>query len=155
MHPLEYYLYKTGEEFESLDAFHHRILERIDNADFPFEEGFAACVLAFECPALPSKASRNAGQIRTSINLSLRFAIFARDGFLCRYCGQGVGDGIKLEIDHILPHVQGGLGNQANLITACNQCNRGKRAKLLLAKHGQVPSYLALSQPFVDKGSRG
>lgn len=83
-------------------------------------------------------------------------AVFARDGYLCRYCGlrlvpkpvfqafaKAVGSesfplgstnpgrhGLYLNFcaiaDHIMPHNLGGRTNMDNLVTACWSCNYGK-----------------------------
>jgi 5-methylcytosine-specific restriction endonuclease McrA len=60
-----------------------------------------------------------------------RFAILERDSFRCQFCGRGPKQGVILEVDHLLPRSRGGLSELANLITACEQCNRGKRAYVL------------------------
>lgn len=62
---------------------------------------------------------------RKAISKKLRFEVFKRDSFRCRYCSRGVESSI-LEIDHILPVSKGGQNNDLNLITACFDCNRGK-----------------------------
>lgn len=67
---------------------------------------------------------------RKAISKSTRFRIFARDGFTCRYCG-AQSDTVALEVDHIIPVVEGGTNDDENLITACLTCNRGKSAKRL------------------------
>lgn len=64
------------------------------------------------------------------IGKSLRFEIFARDGFICQYCGQRPPD-VVLELDHIHPRSKGGDDDPLNLITSCWDCNRGKRDKVL------------------------
>lgn len=58
-----------------------------------------------------------------------RLAIYLRDGLACVWCGQAVEDGIKLTLDHITPHVDGGSNEASNLVTACHGCNsrRGDR----------------------------
>lgn len=61
---------------------------------------------------------------------SLRFEIFKRDAFTCRYCGRKSPEAI-LEIDHILPKSADGSDEPENLVTACYECNRGKGARLL------------------------
>jgi hypothetical protein len=66
---------------------------------------------------------------RAPIGKRLRFAVFARDGFTCRYCGRQ-SDTVALHIDHILPVVEGGTNDESNLITACADCNLGKGAKV-------------------------
>lgn len=60
----------------------------------------------------------------------LRQAVFERDNFTCQYCGR-YGRGVKLEIDHIIPVSKGGATDIRNLITACRECNRAKRNRLL------------------------
>lgn len=64
------------------------------------------------------------------IGKSLRFQIFARDGFVCQYCGQRPPD-VVLELDHIHPRSKGGDDDPINLVTSCWDCNRGKRDKIL------------------------
>lgn len=65
-----------------------------------------------------------------SIGKSLRFSIFARDNFTCRYCGRQ-SDIVPLVIDHVIPVCKGGTADPENLITACNDCNAGKAGKLI------------------------
>lgn len=62
---------------------------------------------------------------RKGISKKTRFAIFARDGFTCRYCGSQ-SDKVQLVIDHIMPVCQGGTNDETNLITSCFACNSGK-----------------------------
>ncbi len=68
---------------------------------------------------------------RTPISTKLRFEIFQRDKFTCRYCGRKISDGIRLEIDHKTPIAEGGTDEYNNLITACNECNSGKSNKII------------------------
>lgn len=56
---------------------------------------------------------------------SVRFKVFNRDGFKCRYCGKCAPD-VTLHVDHITPISRGGGNRMANLITACAECNLGK-----------------------------
>jgi hypothetical protein len=60
-----------------------------------------------------------------------RFEIFQRDGFTCRYCGRRPPD-VILEADHVVPVTSGGTDEDANLVTSCFDCNRGKRANPLI-----------------------
>lgn len=70
--------------------------------------------------------------MRKSIGLKLRFEVFKRDGFCCRYCGS-TPPTVVLEIDHIVPVADGGTNDQENLATSCFECNRGKRDNPLSA----------------------
>lgn len=55
-----------------------------------------------------------------------------RDDFQCRYCGV-TGDDKLLEVDHIIPKSKGGLDDEENLVTACFDCNRGKRDRMIIS----------------------
>jgi hypothetical protein len=59
------------------------------------------------------------------INRRVRFEVFKRDGFACRYCGRKAPD-VALEVDHIRPRSKGGDDGMRNLRTACYDCNAGK-----------------------------
>jgi hypothetical protein len=67
---------------------------------------------------------------RKSLSKTTRFRVFKRDGFKCQYCGNTPPDAV-LEVDHVHPIALGGDDDEANLITACFSCNRGKSAEAL------------------------
>ncbi len=67
---------------------------------------------------------------RKSIGKTKRFEIFKRDEFTCQYCG-AIPPKVVLQIDHIHPVSKGGDNSEDNLITACFDCNMGKKANLL------------------------
>lgn len=62
-----------------------------------------------------------------AISKHLRYEVFRRDGYRCRYCGAGPDDA-KLTVDHVVPVALGGSDEPANLVTACDECNAGKSA---------------------------
>lgn len=64
------------------------------------------------------------------MNKTLRFRVLTRDKFTCRYCGAAA-PSVALHVDHIMPKSKGGLDHHANLITACSDCNAGKRDIIL------------------------
>ena len=66
---------------------------------------------------------------RSAMSNSLRYDIMKRDGFRCVLCGRSSRDGVKLEVDHIIPVAKGGKTVAFNLRTLCENCNRGKRDK--------------------------
>ena len=70
---------------------------------------------------------------RKNLSKSVRFEVFKRDSFKCQYCGKSAPD-VVLEVDHIIPVSKGGDNDISNLITACFNCNRGKRDKKLTDK---------------------
>ena len=62
---------------------------------------------------------------RGKVSNRMRFAIYRRDGYRCRYCGRKTND---LEIDHIYPISKGGKSTMENLQTLCHRCNKRKGA---------------------------
>lgn len=70
---------------------------------------------------------------RESIPRHTKDYIRLRDGGICVYCENAVGQ----QIDHVLPVKHGGRGIRANLVLSCESCNRRKKAHLdeaLIAK---------------------
>lgn len=67
---------------------------------------------------------------RKNLSKSMRFGIFGRDQFACRYCGKAPPE-VKLVVDHIVPVSRGGTNDETNLITSCESCNQGKSDKSL------------------------
>lgn len=67
---------------------------------------------------------------RQSLSKKLRFEVFKRDSFTCQYCGQSAPT-VVLNADHIHPVSKGGDTDILNLITACFECNAGKKDRLL------------------------
>lgn len=65
---------------------------------------------------------------RKAISKGLRFEVFKRDGFRCRYCGATPNQS-TLHVDHVIPVSGGGTNDPANLVTACSACNAGKSAR--------------------------
>jgi 5-methylcytosine-specific restriction endonuclease McrA len=62
---------------------------------------------------------------RKGISKKTRFEVFKRDEFTCCYCGNKPPT-VVLEVDHIVPVVEGGTDDVDNLASACFDCNRGK-----------------------------
>lgn len=65
-----------------------------------------------------------------TIALSVRFDILERDSFTCRFCGKRAPE-TELEVDHVMPRAKGGSDDTSNLVTACRDCNRGKRDRVI------------------------
>ncbi|WP_433916906.1 HNH endonuclease [Streptomyces sp. NBC_01744] len=60
-----------------------------------------------------------------SIPNRLRFEVFRRDAFRCRYCGMTAALA-PMTVDHVKPVVLGGTDELSNLVTCCEPCNSGK-----------------------------
>ncbi len=55
-----------------------------------------------------------------------RRAVFARDGYLCQYCGATS----QLTLDHVVPRSRGGRSSWDNVVTCCSPCNLSKGSRL-------------------------
>lgn len=74
--------------------------------------------------SLPKRIDRLSGPAWAAI----RSKVFERDNYTCQYCHAR---GVELECDHVIPISLGGTNEMGNLVTACRDCNRSKRAKAL------------------------
>lgn len=83
--------------------------------------------------------------MRKGIGKALRFSVFARDNFTCRYCGRQ-SDAVTLVIDHVMPVCQGGTNDVENLVTACVDCNSGKGGRTIQQTVPTEADRLRLSQ---------
>lgn len=68
-------------------------------------------------------------QKRKGVKPSIRFFVLKRDNYTCKACGATSSDGVKLEIDHIVPVSKGGTNDPDNLQVLCKTCNIGKSDK--------------------------
>jgi 5-methylcytosine-specific restriction endonuclease McrA len=58
-----------------------------------------------------------------------RFNIFERDNYRCQYCGNTFHPR-QLNLDHVIPRVQGGKTSWENVVTSCIRCNTRKGNRL-------------------------
>lgn len=79
------------------------------------------------------------------IRQSKRLAIYLRDGLSCMYCGESIEDGVKLTLDHVVPHSKGGSNHENNLITCCEKCNKSRQNR-------KVKTFAKAVAKYVDTG---
>lgn len=87
-------------------------------------------VLSERCPdgvvrTFTASDKPGTSSFRRPIAAQVRFSVLERDGFRCRYCGEGSADA-RLHVDHVKPVSKGGTDDLDNLVTACEGCNLGK-----------------------------
>ncbi len=63
----------------------------------------------------------------THIPANIREQVLERANGFCEYCFSSIKILIKMEIDHIIPVVDGGDTHPENLCLACHHCNNYKR----------------------------
>lgn len=66
---------------------------------------------------------------RGKVSNKLRFAVYKRDEYRCRYCHRSE-SWVQLEVDHIIPISKGGKSTIDNLQTLCHDCNVKKGDKI-------------------------
>lgn len=111
--------------------FENQKQEQIQMVEYRhFSECSEFCFYDYEKNNRSWKKSR--ANTRPTISKKLRFEIFQRDNFCCRYCGRSKDDdGVRLHIDHKTPYSKGGKDDFNNLLTACSDCNEGKSDKVI------------------------
>lgn len=67
---------------------------------------------------------------------SVRIRVLERDGYRCVYCG-ATSQEARLHVDHVVSVSRGGTDASTNLVTACFDCNNGKRARTI-----QLPDHV-------------
>lgn len=67
---------------------------------------------------------------RSKMTKDLRDIILNRDNYTCQCCGRKGGNGVLMEVDHIIPVSKGGMTVVDNLQTLCWECNRTKGSKV-------------------------
>jgi hypothetical protein len=92
------------------------------------QEGWKIDVRGDGYVKLTSLEQDKARGIRKAVNEKVRYQVFSRDSFKCKACGRSADDGVKLTVDHATPVDWGGTNDISNLITLCDECNRGKKA---------------------------
>ena len=92
------------------------------------QEGWKIDVRGDGYVMLTSLEKGSARGTRKYISERVRYEIFSRDNFRCQACGRGAHDGVKLSVDHVVPVDWGGTNDVSNLLTLCDECNRGKKS---------------------------
>lgn len=107
-------------------------------ADEPYQRANGSWTVKLECPdgVVRRFVSRDRkktqvthprkNRVRGTISVHARYRTFQRDGFSCRYCGRRPPE-VVLEIDHVVAVANGGGDELENLVSACQDCNLGKR----------------------------
>lgn len=84
-----------------------------------------------------------------------RHNIYLRDGNTCQFCGKHLPRS-DLNLDHVIPRMQGGKTTWENVVTSCIPCNRRKgglspaQAHMKLIRQPSRPHWT----PFMDLSSR-
>jgi hypothetical protein len=85
--------------------------------------------------AFARKSERNISQV-------ISWKVFKRDGYACRYCGDG---NTPLTVDHLVTWETGGPSTEPNLVAACKKCNR-TRGNITYEEWLKHPRYLEVSK---------
>lgn len=98
---------------------------------------------------------------RRRVSPTQRKTVLERDGYKCRICGisrqylddkaPGLGEYLRLEIDHIVPIAQGGTSDTSNLQCLCWRCNSLKGSKKTNKQVNSLRKWGAGFLPGLDK----
>ena len=103
--------------------------EEIDSRNKEYENAVVNGKMAYRLDKGTASKEPTTSEHR-SVSKPKRFAVFERDKFTCQYCGRSAPN-VILEVDHIIPLSGGGNNDIGNLVTSCEECNRGKGSKKL------------------------
>lgn len=84
-----------------------------------------------------------------TISKKVRFEILKRDEFTCQYCGQSAPN-VILEVDHVNPRASGGGDEEANLVTSCFNCNRGKSDRKIAPAKPRRRIFNPIQKPTIE-----
>jgi len=84
-----------------------------------------SCYMSSQKPAVIRifKYHRNYGDVKLC-----RENIYARDQYICQYCGEKF-KAKDLTLDHVIPESRGGPFSWSNLVACCSMCNNTKDAR--------------------------
>lgn len=98
---------------------------------------------------------------RRRVSPTQRKAVLERDDCTCQICGisrkylddmaPGLGEYLRLEIDHIVPIAQGGTSDESNLQCLCWRCNSLKGSKKTNKQVNSLRKWGAGFLPGLDK----
>lgn len=77
-----------------------------------------------------------------SIEQSVVWSVYRRDGFTCRYCAA---DDVPMTVDHLVCWEEGGPSTEENMVSSCRKCNK-VRGNTSYERWLQHPHYLAVSR---------
>lgn len=123
------------------DAVHQQLLNNgVNRDDLQWKYSHVEAKHFTECKELaiyapPLQPKRQSRKRANEASQKDKWTTLARDEFTCRYCGAKGGNGVVLEVDHIVSIAEGGGNDLSNLVTSCSQCNNGKGARSAVIKN--------------------
>lgn len=106
--------------------WHWSTVREMHYTECPMYSTLATAVMLDEAERIAPKV--RAKPRKAKIPPSLRWQVFARDGFVCKWCGRRP-PAVALVADHEVAEAKGGPTTLANLVTSCEECNGGKGTK--------------------------
>lgn len=108
----------------------------VDNTDFVLELSLKELLKIDDAlKNIEYESTLNRWQIKDQRNLMtkvLKDKIKQRDNYTCQICGKYMPDEVGLQIDHIIPVIDGGKSVESNLRVLCDKCNLKKGRKINL-----------------------
>jgi hypothetical protein len=122
---------EVNTKFDALKAKYHALYQDPENHlglifDFMMED--------FDLPVRfkDIKSLAKNSNSRKNIPAAMRMKILKRDNFRCKLCGSDSTKS-KIQVDHVVPVALGGITEERNLQTLCDECNMGKGDKTIIS----------------------
>lgn len=97
-----------------------------DKADVLVSNGIVFHSERLEIPAPTVVKLRSFVRVPPRARTALtRRAVFARDDWVCQYCGAGAEN-----VDHVIPRSKGGEHAWENVVASCRRCNQRKENRM-------------------------
>ena len=130
--PMKYFEHWVAKkELENLFDPKHSVVWGLENCSWATRAGYNQLTKDFKRPSIQQYKKEVEPSQCDRMTPALRSAILERDKFTCCDCGRNAYDGVKVDVDHIVPVSKGGKTIKGNLQTLCEECNIAKRDKII------------------------
>ena len=130
--PMKYFEHWVAKkELGNLFDSNHGVVSTLEDCSWATRAGYNQLTKDFTRPSIQQYKKEVEPSQCDRMTPALRSAILERDKFTCCDCGRNAYDGVKVDVDHIVPVSKGGKTIKGNLQTLCEECNIAKRDKII------------------------
>ena len=130
--PMKYFEHWVAKkELGNLFDSNHGVVSTLEDCSWATRAGCIQLTKDFTRPSIQQYKKDTEPSQRDRMTPALRSAILERDKFTCCDCGRNAYDGVKVDVDHIVPVSKGGKTIKSNLQALCEECKLAKRDKII------------------------
>ena len=130
--PMKYFEHWVAKkELGNLFDSNHVSVSTLEDCSWATRTGYNQLTKHFTRPSIEQYKKEVEPSQCDRMTPALRSAILERDKFTCCDCGRNAYDGVKVDVDHIVPVSKGGKTIKSNLQALCEECNIAKRDKII------------------------